>query len=129
MVTAKLTFLLIGTIHPIDIKPPGYLLCYPSPGCFAAHAASPGSRIRLYQTANLLSRSFGDCTMKKQKLGSGVGFGRRTMRVEHLEGRCMLAGNVSVSVDGAGDLLITGDNNDNAVLVQQVGEHDYLVTG
>src|SRR5437879_4178157 len=67
--------------------------------------------------------------MKKQKLGSGAGLGRRMMVLEQLEGRSMLAGNVAVSVAG-GNLIITGDNRDNAVLVQQ-GDNpgEYLITG
>jgi hypothetical protein len=67
--------------------------------------------------------------MKKHKLGSGIGYGHRTLKVEPLEGRAMLAGNVTVSVSG-GNLIITGDNRDNAVLVQQgANSGDYVVTG
>jgi len=73
--------------------------------------------------------------MKKQKLGSGVGYGHRTLKVEHLEGRAMLAGNVAVSVSG-GNLIVTGDNRDNAVLIQEVDDgdgnantHSYEITG
>src|SRR4051812_47187031 len=67
--------------------------------------------------------------MKKRSHGSGFGFSRRTMVVEQLEGRSMLAGNIAVSVAG-GNLIITGDNRDNAVLVQQ-GDNpgEYLITG
>jgi hypothetical protein len=74
--------------------------------------------------------------MRKQKLGSGVGYGHRSLKVEQLERRAMLAGNVSVSVDGAGNLFVTGDNHDNAVLIQEVEDfddnpntHAYLITG
>jgi len=67
--------------------------------------------------------------MKKQKVGSGVGFGRRTMAVEQLERRAMLAGNVNVFVDGGGNLFIRGDNADNGVLVSQIGSGRYTVTG
>src|SRR5262245_16987935 len=73
--------------------------------------------------------------MRKQKLGSGVGFGHRSLKVEQLEQRAMLAGNVAVSVSG-GSLIITGDNHDNAVLLQEVDDfddnantHAYLITG
>src|SRR4051812_41895446 len=67
--------------------------------------------------------------MKTQKLGSGVGFGHRTLGVERLEGRAMLAGNVTAFVDGGGNLIVRGDNNDNAVLVQQTATGQYSVTG
>src|SRR5437899_10462883 len=73
--------------------------------------------------------------MRKQKLGSGVGYGHRTLKVEQLERRAMLAGNVSVSVTG-GNLIVTGDNHDNAVLIQEVDDgdgnantHAYEITG
>ncbi len=73
--------------------------------------------------------------MKKQKIGSGVGYGHRTLQVEQLEGRAMLAGNVNVTVSG-GNLIVTGDNNDNAVLIQEVDDgdgnantHAYEITG
>lgn len=72
--------------------------------------------------------------MKKNKRGSGLGFGHRKMAVEQLEQRSMLAGNVSVSNVG-GNLIIRGDNNDNAVLVQEIAPlpntsgHSYAVTG
>src|SRR5437899_5059569 len=73
--------------------------------------------------------------MRKQKLGSGVGYGHRTLKVEQLERRAMLAGNVAVSVSG-GNLFVTGDNHDNAVLIQEVDDgdgkastHAYAVTG
>ena len=66
--------------------------------------------------------------MKKGNRGSGVGCGSRKMVVEQLEGRAMLAGNVTVSVSG-GNLIVTGDNNDNAVLIQQTGPNSYTITG
>src|SRR6185503_17568618 len=73
--------------------------------------------------------------MRKQKFGSGFGYGHRTLKVEQLEGRAMLAGNVGVTLAG-GNLIITGDNHDNAVLVQEVDDEDdnanthaYLITG
>src|SRR3954454_14187295 len=75
---------------------------------------------QLAVTLSTRSKTWMD-VMKKNKLGSGVGFRRRGLRLEQLEGRSMLAGNVFVSVDAAGDLIITGDNADNAVLVQQGG--------
>ena len=40
----------------------------------------------------------------------------------------MLAGNVLVSVSG-GSLIIRGDNNDNAILVTDLGGGTYAVTG
>jgi hypothetical protein len=77
----------------------------------------------------------GNHIMKKQKLGSGVGYGHRTLKVEQLERRAMLAGNVNVSVSG-GNLFVTGDNQDNAVLIQEVDDgddnantHAYEITG
>src|SRR6478752_8159380 len=67
--------------------------------------------------------------MKKQNRGSGFGLGRRTMVVEQLERRSMMAGNVAVNVSG-GNLIITGDNRDNAVLVQQgANPGEYVITG
>lgn len=73
--------------------------------------------------------------MKNQKFGSGVGYGHRTLKVEQLERRAMLAGNVAVSVSG-GNLIVTGDNQDNAVLIQEVDDgddnpntHAYEITG
>ncbi len=67
--------------------------------------------------------------MKKRNQGSGFGFGRRMMAVEQLEKRSMMAGNVAVSVAG-GNLIITGDNRDNAVLIQQgANPGEYVITG
>src|SRR5262245_55259659 len=74
--------------------------------------------------------------MRKHKLGSGVGYGRRTFSVERLEHRSLLAGNVFVDVDAAGNLFVTGDSKDNAVLISEVDDgddnpatHAYLITG
>src|SRR5262245_16851262 len=66
--------------------------------------------------------------MTRNKLGCGTGFGRRTLHVEQLERRAMLAGNVSASVSG-GSLIIRGDNADNGVVISQTGPGSYLVTG
>src|SRR2546430_13703213 len=69
----------------------------------------PRSTLFPYTT---LFRSFirGNCTMRKHKLGSGVGYGHRTMKVEQLERRAMLAGDVSVSVSG-GNLIIRSEEH------------------
>jgi hypothetical protein len=53
---------------------------------------------------------------------------QRKLRLEFLESRAMLAGNVSVSVSG-GNLVIRGDNADNGVLIQQIDADSYAVTG
>jgi len=54
---------------------------------------------------------------------------KRKLRLESLESRCLLAGNVTVKVAG-GNLFITGDNNDNVVLVAGTGTSgQYLVEG
>ena len=66
--------------------------------------------------------------MSRRKSGSGAGFGSRRMAVEQLEGRSLLAGVVSAFVSG-GSLIITGDNSDNAVVVQDQGDGNYAVTG
>src|SRR5437763_554022 len=66
--------------------------------------------------------------MKKHNRGSGLGCSSRRMVVEQLEGRTLLAGNVTVSVSG-GNLIVTGDNNDNAVLIQKTGPGSYTITG
>lgn len=66
--------------------------------------------------------------MTKRKTGYGFGSRRRAMIVESLEQRAMLAGNVSVSLSG-GNLLVQGDKNDNIVLIEQVGDGQYAVTG
>lgn len=41
----------------------------------------------------------------------------------------MLAGNVTASVDGGGNLNVRGDNLDNGVFISQVGPGQYQVTG
>src|SRR5438045_2366557 len=66
--------------------------------------------------------------MRKRTLGFGSGRGGRSLRIEQLELRSMLAGNVNLSVSG-GNLFITGDANDNAIQVEQVGPHSYEVIG
>src|SRR5262249_14916053 len=66
--------------------------------------------------------------MTRRKHGCGTGFGRRTLHVEQLEGRAMLAGNVTASVSG-GNLIIRGDNVDNGVVISQTDPGTYLVTG
>jgi hypothetical protein len=66
--------------------------------------------------------------MKRKTANSRTGFTRRRFLVEGLEPRCLLAGNVNVFVSG-GTLFVQGDNNDNAVLIQQEGNGVYSVTG
>jgi hypothetical protein len=66
--------------------------------------------------------------MKARQALRGVGLGRRALRVEFLEQRAMLAGNVNVFVEG-GNLIVRGDNQDNLVLIEQVGDGEYAVTG
>src|SRR5262245_51472265 len=51
------------------------------------------------------------------------------LKVEWLEPRAMLAGNVLASVNAAGLLTITGDANANEVEVIQTAADTYLVTG
>jgi hypothetical protein len=53
---------------------------------------------------------------------------RRALQFERLESRCLLAGDVFVSVK-AGDLIIKGDNDDNEVVVRQVGDGEYEICG
>src|SRR5262245_58623556 len=76
--------------------------------------------------------------MKKNKLGSGSGSGQRKMMVERLEKRSMLAGNVFIDELAllGGNLFITGDNRDNAVLISEVPDndgnpdsHSYIIAG
>lgn len=57
-------------------------------------------------------------------------FGQRTKKllVESLENRCLLAGNVSVSVSGS-DLNITGDNLANTITVESIGSNQVQVRG
>lgn len=66
--------------------------------------------------------------MKKRNTKRGLSSRNRLIRLEALESRAMLAGNVSVSVTG-GNLNITGDGKDNLVLVEQVGTGQYAITG
>ena len=54
---------------------------------------------------------------------------QRTLAVESLESRAMLAGNVLVSVDSAGNVRITGDNADNRLTITQSGNGSYLIMG
>ncbi len=63
-----------------------------------------------------------------RKSGSGSGYRQRKLVVENLERRSMLAGNVFVEVS-AGSLIIRGDNNDNAILVTDLGGGTYAVSG
>src|SRR5438132_14412100 len=96
----------------------------------------PSGALLTTRTTHFALTSFrGHRTMRKHKSGSGVGYGHRTLKVEQLERRAMLAGNVSVSNIG-GNLFVTGDNHDNAVLIQEVDDgdgkastHAYAVTG
>jgi hypothetical protein len=48
--------------------------------------------------------------------------------MEGLERRNLLAGDVAVAVDD-GDLLITGDDADNQIMIVQTGDEEYTVTG
>lgn len=52
----------------------------------------------------------------------------RPLFVEGLEQRTMLAGNVTASVRG-GTLFVTGDNDDNAIVIQQTGPNRFTVVG
>lgn len=54
---------------------------------------------------------------------------QRRLGVESLESRAMLAGNVLVNVDSAGNLRITGDNADNQFTIIQSGNGSYLIVG
>ncbi len=63
-----------------------------------------------------------------RKSGSGSGYRQRKLVVENLERRSMLAGDVFVEVQ-AGSLIIRGDNNDNAILVTDLGGGTYAVSG
>lgn len=63
-----------------------------------------------------------------KNIGRGRGHGQRLLRVEALERRAMLAGNVTVSVSG-GTLNIRGDGEDNAVFITEVEEGVYAVVG
>jgi hypothetical protein len=50
------------------------------------------------------------------------------MLVEQLERRSMLAGNVNV-FEAGGNLFVRGDNSDNLILIQQIDDGVYQVTG
>jgi hypothetical protein len=52
----------------------------------------------------------------------------RPLFVEGLEMRAMLAGNVTATVSGE-TLFVTGDNSDNAVVIQQTGTNQFTVVG
>lgn len=52
----------------------------------------------------------------------------RKLNVENLERRAMLAGNVSVAVDGD-TVVITGDNASNGVAVEQLDHGRYFISG
>jgi hypothetical protein len=52
----------------------------------------------------------------------------KKLHVESLENRCLLAGNVSVSVSGS-DLNITGDNLANTITVESIGSDQVQVRG
>jgi len=52
----------------------------------------------------------------------------RSLFVEGLESRAMLAGNVTAAVRG-GTLFVTGDNLDNQVVIQQTGTNQFSVVG
>jgi hypothetical protein len=54
--------------------------------------------------------------------------GERRLKLEHLETRAMLAGNVSVSVSG-GNLLVRGDNSSNQIAIVQFDVGKYAVVG
>jgi hypothetical protein len=56
---------------------------------------------------------------------------QRKLRFEHLEGRAMMAGNVSAIFDNTagGPLELTGDDAANNIAIKQVGENSFRVTG
>jgi hypothetical protein len=54
--------------------------------------------------------------------------GDRKLRVEALERRCLLSGNVAAAVNSHGDLVITGDLSANGVQLTETAT-DYVVTG
>jgi hypothetical protein len=66
--------------------------------------------------------------MAKKTKKTGRGHGQRKLRIEALERRAMLAGNVTVSVSG-GTLNIRGDGEDNAIFVSEVEQGVYAVVG
>ena len=66
--------------------------------------------------------------MRRQKFGAARGLAHRSLRVEHLESRAMLAGNVNVDVEGD-TLFIRGNNSSNHIQITQSGPDTYVVTG
>jgi len=56
---------------------------------------------------------------------------RRKLRFEHLEGRAMMAGNVSAIFDNTagGPLELTGDDAANHIAITQLGENRFRVSG
>jgi hypothetical protein len=54
--------------------------------------------------------------------------GRRTMFLESLESRAMLAGDISVNVSG-GNLIVRGNNADNQVAILKLDTGEYAVAG
>jgi len=63
--------------------------------------------------------------MRRQQLS------RRALRFEQLEGRAMLAGNVSTAFDNTvgGALVLTGDGSANHLVVRQLGANSFQVQG
>ena len=51
------------------------------------------------------------------------------LELETLEAKRMMAGDVNVSVTGGGDLLVTGDQQDNQLVIESVGIGNYRLTG
>ena len=55
---------------------------------------------------------------------------RRRRTFESLENRHLLAGDVFVEVNDGGDLVVTGDDNNNYVIIEGTGvDGQYVVTG
>jgi hypothetical protein len=54
---------------------------------------------------------------------------RRDLRFEQLEQRVLLAGDVTVSVNRSGDLIVTGDENANQIEIVFTDDAKYRVTG
>src|SRR5947207_459068 len=53
----------------------------------------------------------------------------RRLGMESLEGRQMMAGNVMASVNTSGDLVVTGDDNDNNIQISPVMQNGTAVAG
>lgn len=66
--------------------------------------------------------------MSQRKIRSGRKWGQRTLAVEQLETRRLLAGDVDVRKSGS-HLIIRGDNEDNAIIITQEGRDRFRVTG